>query len=60
MINFRMAKGGIEAPTEAEIKELSEIVIPEKPSREEERLLGRCFDRNSVREPPLDISKMIL
>ena len=44
MINFRMAKGGIEAPTEAEIKELSEIVIPEKPSREEERLLGRCFD----------------
>ena len=37
-----MAKGGIEAPTEAEIKELSEIAIPEKPSREEERLLGMC------------------
>ena len=32
-----MAKGGIEAPSEAEIKELSEIAIPEKPSREEER-----------------------
>ena len=38
-----MAKGGIEAPSEAEIKELSEIVIPEKPSREEERLLGMFF-----------------
>lgn len=42
IINFRMAKGGIEAPSEAEIKELSEIAIPEKPSREEERLLGMC------------------
>ena len=38
-----MAKGGIEAPSEAEIKELSEIAIPEKPSREEERLLGMCI-----------------
>ena len=42
LLIFRMAKGGIEAPTEAEIKELSEIAIPEKPSREEERLLGMC------------------
>ena len=43
LLIFRMAKGGIEAPSEAEIKELSEIAIPEKPSREEERLLGMCI-----------------
>ena len=38
-IILRMVKKGITPPSEQELAELSEIIIPEKTSREEERLL---------------------